>query len=172
MNPADMSTWLLGQTRSAGFSPRFDGLLQRPARGPDRLRILERTERAYWRLLTEASQGNPTVAARLWVDGLRATEAANILDVGVPQAHDSQEIESLEDPELFILTAIILHEDLDAPSLSKVLNMPEPIVRAACRGLEQLTLITETASGRYKVRISWLPAVERHLRRRSFLHKS
>jgi hypothetical protein len=172
MNPADMSTWLLGQTRSAGFSPRFDGLLQRPARGPDRLRILERTERAYWRLLTEASQGNPTVAARLWVDGLRATEAANILDVGVPRAHDSQELESLADSEMFILTAIILHEDLDAPSLSQVLNMPEPTVRAACRGLDQLTLITETSSGRYKVRLNWLPAVERHLRRRSFLHKS
>jgi hypothetical protein len=172
MNPADMSTWLLGQTRSAGFSPRFDGLLQRPARGPDRLRILERTERAYWRLLTEASQGNPTVAARLWVDGLRATEASNILDVGVPRAHDSQELESLSDSEMFILTAIILHEDLDAPSLSQVLNMPEPTVRAACRGLDQLTLITENASGRYKVRLNWLPAVERHLRRRSFLHKS
>ena len=172
MNPADMSAWLLRQTRSAGFTPRFDGLLQRPARGPDRLRILERTERAYWRLLADASQGNPTVAARLWVDGLRATETASILDVGVPRAHNSQELESLADSELFILTAIILHEDLDAHSLSQVLNMPEPSVRASCRGLEQLTLISENASGRYKVRLNWLPAVERHLRRRSFLHKS
>ena len=171
MNPADISAWLLGQTRAAGFSPRFDGLLQQPARGPDRLRILERTERAYWRLLAEASQGNPTVAARLWVEGLRATETANILDVSVPRAHDSQDLENLADSELFILTAIILHEDLDAPSLSQVLNLPEPTVRAACRGLEQLTLITETVSGRYKVRLNWLPAVERHLRRRSFLHK-
>lgn len=172
MSPADMSAWLLGQTRSAGFAPRFDGLLQRPARGPDRLRILERTERAYWRLLTEASQGNPTVAARLWVDGLRATETANILEVSVPRPHESHDLESLADSELFILTAIILHEDLDAPSLSQVLNMPEPTVRAACRGLEQLTLISENATGRYKVRLKWLPAVERHLRRRSFLHKS
>lgn len=172
IDPADLSTWLLGQTRSAGFAPRFDGMLQRQAQGPDRARLLERTERAYWRLLAEASMGNPTVAVRLWVDGLRATDDPTVLDVLIPKTHDSDELTELEDSELFALTAIILHEDLNVEEMQHVLNMPIPRVRALFRGLEQRSLITETETGRYKVRLNWLPAVERFLRRRSYLHKS
>jgi len=170
-SPADMSAWLHAQTRAAGFKPRFDELIQRETTGPDRARMLERTERAFWRLMVEASQGNPTVAARLWVDGLRATETDRVLSVGIPRAHDSSELDGLSDNEFFTLTAIILHEDVSVSDLAVVLNLTESRVRATCRGLEQLTLITETDSGRYKVRLNWLPAVERHLRRRSFLHK-
>jgi hypothetical protein len=172
MGPADLSAWLLTQTRAAGFTPRFEGMLQRPARGPDKLRVMERTERAYWRLLSDASMGNPTVAVRLWVDGLRANADPKILDVTVPQAHDSQALDQLEDLELFALTALILHDDMSVNELHNVLNMAEGSIRAVCRGLEQQTLITETDHNRYKVRLNWLPAVERHLRRRSFLHKS
>ena len=133
---------------------------------------MERTERAYWRLLSDASMGNPTVAVRLWVDGLRANADPKTLDVTVPQAHDSQALEQLEDLELFALTALILHDDMSVTELHNVLNMAEGSIRAVCRGLEQQTLITETDHNRYKVRLNWLPAVERHLRRRSFLHKS
>tara|TARA_B100000575_G_C23028200_1_gene592063 strand:- start:573 stop:1001 length:429 start_codon:yes stop_codon:yes gene_type:complete len=139
--------------------------------GPDAARMLERTERAYWRLLAEASQGNPTVAVRMWVDGLRATDSETVLDVTVPRTHETQELDTLQDSDLFALTALILHDDMDVPELHRVLNIRESQVRSICRTLEQLTLITETDLGRYRVRLTWLPAVERHLRRRSFLHK-
>jgi len=172
MNPADMSAWLHKRTRSIGFRPNFQSLLQRPAKGPDRNRLIERTERAFWRLLADASQGNPTVAARLWIDCLRPSSVDGEVGVGVPRSHDSSELEGLSDPELFTLTAIILHDDISVEELHTVLNQSENRVRATCRGLEQATLIMETDSGRYKVRLNWLPAVERHLRRRSFLHKS
>ena len=171
-SPADMSAWLHARTRAAGFKPRFDGLTQQRAQGPNRTRMLERAERAYWRLMVEASQGNPTVAARLWIDGLQPSDKAGELNVGVPRAHDSAELENLTDGELFGLTAIILHEDISVDELALVLNLAPSRVRGTCRGLEQLTLVTETEAGRYKVRLNWLPAVERHLRRRSFLHKS
>ena len=172
LNAADLSAWLLSQTAAAGFQPRFDGMLQRPASGPDGARILERTERAYWQLLAEASQGNPTVAVRMWVDGLRATATESAFAVTVPRTHDTRDLESLEDADLFALTALILHDDMDVHEMGRVLNIREGHVRSICRTLEQLTLITETDTGRYKVRLNWLPAVERHLRRRSFLHKS
>ena len=172
LSPADLSQWLLSQTRRGGVEPQFDSLLQRPVRGPDRIRMLERAERAYWRLLTDASQGNPSVAIRLWMDGLRPVSPDGPAHVGLFKVHDSEELEELTDDELFALTALILHEDLTVHELHKVLNQPEASVRALCRGLEQRTIITETESGRYKVRLHWLPAVERHLRRRSFMHKS
>jgi len=172
MSPADMSAWLLKRTRSTGFRPNFESLLQRPATGPDRNRLIERTERAFWRLLADASQGNPTVAARLWIDCLRPSSVDGDVGVGIPRSHDSSELDGLTDADLFTLTAIILHDDISVDELHTVLNQSENRVRATCRGLEQATLIMETDSGRYKVRLNWLPAVERHLRRRSFLHKS
>ncbi len=171
LSPADLSAWLLAQTSAAGFRPRFEGMLPRQMTGPDAARMLERTERAYWRLLAEASQGNPTVAVRMWVDGLRATDSETVLDVTVPRTHETQELDTLQDSDLFALTALILHDDMDVPELHRVLNIRESQVRSICRTLEQLTLITETDLGRYRVRLTWLPAVERHLRRRSFLHK-
>ena len=134
--------------------------------------MLERAERAYWRLLTDASQGNPSVAIRLWMDGLRPVSEHGPANVSLFKAHGSEELEELGDNELFALTALILHEDLTVPELHIVLNQPESSVRALCRDLEQRTLITETDAGRYKVRLNWLPAVERYLRRRSFMHKS
>ena len=172
LSPADLSQWLLSQTRKGGVEPQFDGLLQRRSRGPDHGRLLERAERAYWRLLTDASQGNPSVAIRLWMDGLRPISTDGPARVGLFKAYGSEELEELSDDELFALTAIILHEDLTVRQLHTVLNQPEASVRALCRGLEQRTIIIETESGRYKVRLTWLPAVERHLRRRSFMHKS
>jgi hypothetical protein len=171
MTAPDMSAWLHTQTRQADLKPRFDGLLQRDSTGPDRARRLERTERAFWRLMVDASQGNPTVAARLWVDCLSAGAGAGDVDVGIPKTHDSSELEGLPDTALFALTAIILHEDIQVDELALVLNLSGVRVRAICRGLEQASLITTTDKDRYKVRLNWLPATERHLRRRSFLHK-
>jgi len=172
-SPADLSQWLEAQTRKGGVVPRFDGLLNKPNNGPDQARMIERAERAYWRLLTDASQGNPSVAIRLWMDSLRPTSNDDgEAFVGLFSAHNTEELEELRDDELFALTALILHDDLTVSDLHIVLNQPEASVRALCRGLEQRTLITETDAGRYKVRMNWLPAVERHLQRRSFMHKS
>ena len=171
MTAPDMSAWLHAQTRRAQLKPRFDSLLQRDSRGPDRARRLERTERAFWRLMVDISQGNPTVAARIWVDCLSPGAEAGDADVGIPRTPDSDELESLSDDALFTLTAIILHEDIEVQELSLVLNLSDVRVRAICRGLEQASLITTTDANRYKVRLNWLPATERHLRRRSFLHK-
>ena len=171
-DPPDLSQWLTAQTRKAGLEPRFDALIQQNVTGPDRVRMLERAERAYWRLLADAAQGNPSVAMRLWLSSLRpAPESTTAALVGLFKSHETDELEQLQDDELFALTAIIIHEDLTVDELHIGLNMSQASVRALCRGLEQRTLITETESGRYKVRLDWLPAVERHWRRRSFLHK-
>jgi hypothetical protein len=172
MKPIEISSWLKKRTAAAGYTPDFSSLLQRPTKGPDRDRMLERTERAFWRLLTDGSQGNPTVATRLWVDCLQPNASDSTVSVGLPRTHDSTELDALSDGELFVLTAIILHDDISVEELHYVLNESETRVRAICRGLEQATLIMETDMARYKVRLNWLPAVERHLRRRSFLHKS
>ena len=172
MSAPDMSAWLHAQTRRAQLTPRFDSLLQQNRRGADRARRLERTERAFWRLLVDISQGNPTVAARIWVDCLSVGAQASEVDVGIPKTPDSAELDGLSDDALFVLTAIILHDNIKVEELSVVLNLSDVRVRAICRGLEQASVISSTDADRYKVRLTWLPATERHLRRRSFLHKA
>ena len=173
LHPEDLAQWIESKTRKTGIETDFESLLHRKQTGPDHARVLERTERAYWRLLADASQGNPSVAIRLWMDSLRPTSSApEKVHVSLFKAHNIGELEELGDDELFALTALILHDDLTVAELHTVLNQSESNVRALCRGLEQRTVITETESGRYKVRLNWLPAVERHLRRRNFMHKS
>ena len=172
LNPADLSQWLESHTRTVGIEPNFDSLLQRKNSGPDHARVLERTERAYWRLLADSSQGNPSVAVRLWMDSLKSSkERPDVVHVSLFTARNSEELDELSDDELFALTALILHDELTVSELHTVLNQTESNVRALCRGLEQRALVRETETGRYKVRLTWLPSVERHLRRRSFMHK-
>ena len=91
-DPPDLSQWLTAQTRKAGIEPRFDTLTQKTVTGPDRARMLERAERAYWRLLADAAQGNPSVAMRLWLSSLRpAPETKDMAFVGLFKSHETEE---------------------------------------------------------------------------------
>jgi DNA-binding MarR family transcriptional regulator len=112
------------------------------------------------------------VAIRLWLDGLHTTHDEQSVGVSLFKTNNAEDIEHLQDNVLFTLTALILHDEMSVPDLHAALNMSESSVRATCRHLEQKGLISENASGRYRVRLTWLPAVERLLRRRSFLHRS
>ena len=172
--PAALRTWLEEATAAVGSVPRYDVLLQRAAEGSNRTRMLSRTSQAYWRLLAEASQGNPDVALDYWLSGLRAplSAAEDAVDVGLFQAPDTQDIEALGDGALFALTALILHDGATLDELHATLNLPEGEVRGTCRSLEAMGIIAdEDADETYEVTNRWLPAVERLLRRKSFLHR-
>ena len=172
--PGALRSWLEGATAAAGPAPRYDVLLQRPAEGTNRTRMLARTSQAYWRLMAEASQGNPDVALQYWLEGLRApdTAAENAVDVGLFQAPDTQDLEALGDGALFALTALIIHDGATLDELHATLNLPEGEVRGTCRSLEAMGIIAdEDLDETYEVTNRWLPAVERLLRRKSFLHR-
>ena len=167
----DMSAWLHTRMTQVQIRTDFGGLLPHQSAGADRLRRLERAERAFWRLMVDVSQGNPSVAMHTWVRSLDAKEHPNEVCVGVPDTADASQLDALSDAELFALTAIILHDQINVQELATVLNQSEERVRALCRGLEQGDLIEPDKTDRYRVSLRWLPATERHLRRRSFLHK-
>ncbi len=155
LQPDDLAQWIAPQTQKAGIEINFESLLPRKHSGPDQARILERTERAYWRLLADASQGNPSVAIRLWMDSLRpSTVGPEKAHVSLFKAPNTGQLEELGDDELFALTALILHDGLTVSELHTVLNQAESNVRALCRGLEQRTVISESETGRYKVRLN------------------
>ena len=172
LNPKSLQQWLEGHTLRAGYTVNFNTLLSRGTRGgPDHVRRLERATTAYWRLLAESSHGNPSVALRLWIESLFQNQEENTLGIHLFEANEAEDIEHLADNHLFALTALVLHDEMNVEELHAALNLSESAVRAVCRHLEQKGLISENAARRYKVRLNWLPAVERLLRRRSFLHR-
>ncbi len=172
LNPKALQQWLEGHTLRSGYTVNFSTLLPRGRRGgPDHVRRLERATSAYWRLLAESSHGNPSVALRLWIESLFPYQEENTLGIHLFEANEAEDIEHLADNHLFTLTALVLHDEMNVQELHAALNLSESAVRAVCRHLEQKGLISENAARRYRVRLHWLPAVERLLRRRSFLHR-
>jgi hypothetical protein len=172
LGPSVLQKWLEEHTQRAGYTVNFDTLLPTGARrGPDRPRRLERATSAYWRLLAESSHGNASVAMRLWIESLLPNPVENTVGIRLFEANETADIEHLEDNHLFTLTALVLHDEMNVEELHAALNLSETSVRAVCRHLEQKGLISENAARRYRVRLNWLPAVERLLRRRSFLHR-
>ncbi|MGB0637812.1 MAG: hypothetical protein ACPGTU_00670 [Myxococcota bacterium] len=172
LGPSDLQAWLAEHTQRSGHAVNFNTLLPKGTReGPDKQRRLERATSAYWRLLAESSNGNPSVAVRLWIESLLPNEQENTVGIRLFEAHETEDIAHLADNHLFALTALVLHDEMTVEELHAALNLSESAVRALCRHLEQKGLISENAARRYRVRLNWLPAVERLLRRRSFLHR-
>jgi hypothetical protein len=162
---------------AVGLSLQFDLLAGRSAPGTDPGRVLQRARDAYWRLLNDASLGLGRVAWKAFVGGLRApaldplsaaTLAARVVMFDTPTPGS---LDGATDRDLFVLTALIVHDSLVIEELAAVLNLSEGICRAACRALEARSILHGDHQGeRYRVTPLWLPAVERLLRQKHFLH--
>lgn len=166
--------WLEAATAAAGPGARYDVLLQAPGTGAHLKRMLDRTSGAYWRLLAEASQGNPDVALDYWLTGLSLPSSpdVNAVDVGLFSAPETEDLEALGDGALFALTSLIIHDGATLDELHASLNLPEGEVRGTCRSLEAMGIIAdEDGDETFDVTNRWLPVVERLLRRKSFLHR-
>jgi hypothetical protein len=170
----ELRRWLEAATAAAGPPPRYHALLQRPGKGAHLQRMLDRTSSAYWRLLAEASQGNPDVALDYWLSGLSSpdSESTEAVQVGLFSAPETGDLEALGDGALFTLTSLIIHDGATLEELHASLNLPEGEVRGTCRSLEAMGIIEdEDGDDTFEVTNRWLPAVERLLRRKSFLHR-
>jgi hypothetical protein len=171
---AVLRDWLEAATAAAGPGARYDVLLQRPGAGSHLKRMLDRTSGAYWRLLAEASQGNPDVALDYWLSGLSVPTSPDVdaVDVGLFSAPETEDLEALGDGALFALTSLIIHDGATLDELHASLNLPEGEVRGTCRSLEAMGIIAdEDGDETFDVTNRWLPVVERLLRRKSFLHR-
>lgn len=164
-----LASWLTEATHKAGYKASFEHLVADGMLGVDRERALERTESAWWRLLTDATGGNPGAALEAWLGSLRDA-GDGVLAVSLLQAPSVAAIESLPDRDLFVLTALVIHRGLPVESLAHSLNLPLGTCRSACRALEAKGVLTELEDGRWRVVLRWFPPVVRHLRNKHFLH--
>ncbi len=170
IGPEDLGRWLGTTAQQAELELSFDELA---GIGPNTLeapRLRARAQAAYWRLLADSSAGNPQVARCLWLAG--ASLEGQRLGMGLFDAPQTTQLQDLSDNELFVLTAVVVHDQLGVDELARALNLPRSGVRTACQRLVARGMLASDGfedRSMYRLELPWIPAVERHLRNKNFL---
>ena len=118
----EIQNLIASRNRRAGLEIQFEEMLL----GEERSRTgdFELIESAdgYFRLLRDASGGNPRVATYLWLQSLRPV-SDHVLRVGLFREEVAEEINRLDSELLFALAAVCQHENLNVAEISQVLNV-------------------------------------------------
>lgn len=165
--------------RAANHQVDFRFLLPRGARHRTDPLALEQVKAEYFRRLAWASQGNPSVALRLWRETLipgraipgRAIPGQSVGELRVLRYTESPALPTLHDTDLFLLAAIHTHRSLTENEIALVTNMNPARVSSSVRDLETRWLLT-TRSKRFSIDPRYLPAITDLLRQRHFIHGS
>lgn len=171
LSPDALATWLEARTVETGLTLDYGELSGESILGAEPQRAAERARQAFWRLLAEEARGNPRVAGGYWLTALRAGPDAETAAVGLFETPQQTDVESLGARELFVLTALAIHDGLTIDNLVEVLNLPAGVCRAVARQLEARGMLSgDIRAEQYRIQPAWSPAVHRVLRTRQFLH--
>ncbi len=166
-----LATWLEARTMTVGLRISYADLVADSMLQTDTARVAERARASFWRLLAEESRGNPRVARGFWMSALRAGETNDEARVGLFESPQAADLAELTPRELFLLTAIVIHDGLSIDHLTEVLNLPGGVCRAVGRRLEARGLLEMTRPGdRFTTTPDWGPVIQRVLRSKQFLH--
>ena len=123
----------------------------------------------FFELLWEQSRGNPRTALALWLSALSPTYS-NKLNVGLPGGELSQKIEGLNEDELFVISSIIRHENLDTKSAKLVTGLDENTVQHAVRVGVERGYLQRADDGTYRITPIWQPVVIRDLSGKNLIY--
>jgi len=172
MSPIELRNWLEAHTIAAGVRPTYDDLATEGWLGADPQRTRERARNAYFRLLAEATRGNPRVALQTWCSSLRSTDTPDTAAVVLFDLPDGNRLAGGGEHALFVLAALVVHDGLDVGDLVRVLNLDEATCRATCRRLEGLGILeSDDQDIHFDITMAWTAAVHRHLRQKHLLHR-
>ena len=162
--------WLEARTKKAGYTPVYDrllrrGSLRRETAGP----ALQRATAAYWSLLAEKSQGNPQIATVHWLDSLCRGRSERRLAVILFEPPPVEELKSLDEDELFVLTALTIHGRLTIDELARVLNLSQTTIKVACRHLLGLGILERSGDRGFVTCPHWRMSTRQFLRQSHFL---
>jgi hypothetical protein len=167
----ELGETLVARARAAGFDPEFRSLLKGRRPHADTETLEHKARRLYWRLVSQASLGNPRVVTDFWLASLgEANGDDKPLPVYLFTGHGDDEVEHMSDEYLFLLSALVVHDGLKVEDLADVLNVTRSRVRVACQHLESLGLINYV-DRRCLVTTQWQPTVARVLGRRNFANR-
>jgi len=129
----------------------------------------ERAERTYYRMLSEASQGNAAVALELWANSLTPSKTPGEVSACLPDSGTA--LTGLSDVDLFVLTATRIQWELDEEEMSSIINLGPAQIRAAVRSLMDRGLLIPGGGSRVGIPTLKLPDITRLLQRRHFLQR-
>jgi hypothetical protein len=157
------------RSQSAGLQLDYRTLMRGNLLGADPEVELERSINAFYRLLAEASEGNPRVAMHLFTACLEPGEKAGVARVQTRKALGMEVATDISVDALFTLTALRQEDAMSLGEIAEVTNLPVHTVRNTVRDLVSRGLVEATRDLLY-IPIVELPRVTRTLRRRHLLH--
>lgn len=136
---AELRDLIVRRNERAGLQIEFEEMLLEGGGGGDGPEVVETAE-GYFRLLQQASEGNPRIATALWLESLSPTKEGG-LRVGLFRAEDTDELERLDSELVFALAALVHHENLSVSELHRALNVPVEHAEFYLRLLAQQGLV-------------------------------
>lgn len=132
----ELQDLIVRRNKRAGLTVRFaDALLDEDRSTTGDLELLEGAE-GYFRLLRDASGGNPRVATFLWLRSLRPVTGEE-LRVELFREESTEPLLKMDDELLYALAAVCQHENLSVDELRRVLNVPADFAGFAVRFLSE-----------------------------------
>ena len=168
LNEAELTQLTRARTEAAGYTVDFGHLVRRGALSGDVEGELERATRAFYRVLGEASLGNPMVALQLWSESL-SLGADDVLSVRLGRAVRETRADGLSEVELFTLAALRMQEGLSPEELARVNNMTPSTVRSSLQVLAGRGLIERGHLDDWQITSRQLATVTRTLVQRNLM---
>jgi hypothetical protein len=161
---------LQARTEHVGLEPSFERLLEKLPPNADEIdkqEALARRASSYYRLLWDYAAGNPGVALHMWRRSL-GTGDDGVTHVRFFQALDATDFESLPDPAVFVLRAVLQLAPAKPEEIARATMLNAADVAAALRYALARGYLEER-DGRYTVAWTWFRAMSLFLERRHLL---
>ncbi|MAA77938.1 MAG: hypothetical protein CL916_01660 [Deltaproteobacteria bacterium] len=131
---------------------------------------VHRAQMSYWRLLSDASKGNPSTAFELFLLSLFQDEGkeSKTLLIKLFPLLKTTEIQKLDDMSCFVLSSIVLHQEIQYSELCRSLQIGSEIIQSICKNLVDMDIVI-LKNQEYTVRSIWYPWVERVLIQKRFI---
>jgi hypothetical protein len=161
---------LTERSSAARIEPKFEQLVSDLPTDADEIdweEAVDRTRKAYFRLIWDYGAGNPGVALHAWRSSLGVDESGEIA-VKVFQAPDAAALEGLPDPTVFVFRAVVQLENATAEQICRATGIsPSEVADALRFGLVK-GYFKQSGQG-YTVTWPWFRAITRFLTRRHLL---
>ena len=156
------------RSSQAGFEPDFSELiLPRQFDDIDYETEEERNRFGFYRILWNASDGNPMVSLHLWADSLRIAPDNQVL-VSLPQLPATSELEKVSMTMLLTLRVIAQSEMINQEEIVESLRLPTAEISGALHLAETRRWI-KSIDGRYRLTWKWFRSITQVLARKNML---
>lgn len=164
----DICSLILTRHNKTNYQLEYDPIIfaTKDSWSADELKL---AQNRYFELLWEQSRGNPRTALILWTSALEMVGEKR-LRVGIPTSSPLKPLACLTDEELFVIAAIIRHENLTLKEAISVTSLPDGVVcHALSVGIER-GFLERSENDRYRIRPLWQSPLSQTLIHKNFIY--